>query len=121
MSNWNDPINRMIQILLNLANIADEKKETPFDREMGLGYRAFTSYVRQGVKSVIDLQGKVYSEQEKAEYAKISLEDNEECMIDLFGRKDAAEFFDDDEKKKIRELVKQFTAEAEKEADNEVN
>ena len=36
--------NNLIKIMLNLADLADEKQETPFDHEMGLGYRAFTSY-----------------------------------------------------------------------------
>ena len=35
MSKWADPINRIIKIMLDLADLADEKKETPFGDELG--------------------------------------------------------------------------------------
>ena len=58
MTDWSNGINKLIKIMLDLADISDEKQETPFDMEMGLGYRAFTGYIRKGCKDIIDLQSK---------------------------------------------------------------
>jgi hypothetical protein len=61
MTNWSNGINKLIKIMLDLADISDEKQETPFDREMGLGYRAFTSYIRSGIKEIIELKRDYFS------------------------------------------------------------
>jgi hypothetical protein len=88
MTNWSNGINKLIKIMLDLADISDEKQETPFDREMGLGYRAFTGYIRKGCKDIIDLQSKYYSAHEREEYAKMELKINEELLEKIFGRTD---------------------------------
>ena len=56
-------LNRFVQICLDIAEYydtigeeADPVLEDKMLKELGLGYRAFTGYLRQGVKEVIDLQ-----------------------------------------------------------------
>lgn len=107
---------RLIEIMLNLADIADEKQETPFDREMGLGYRAFTGYIRRGVKEIIDLKSKYYSACECEEYAKSNLRDNEEILERIFGRTDL-EVYSDEEIARFKALADEI----QKEIDEEVN
>ena len=67
MSKWADPINQIIKIMLDLADLADEKKETPFGDELGLGCYAFSNYVRKGIIEVINLRAKYYSATQRAE------------------------------------------------------
>ena len=74
--------------MLDLANIADEKQETPFDAEMGLGYRAFTHYIRNGVEEIVRLQHDYYAACESKEYAELGLKSNEETLEKIFGRTD---------------------------------
>ncbi len=99
-----DSVNKVIEILLNLANIADEKKETPFDKEMGLGYRAFTGYIREGVQGIIKLQSDYYTACEMRDRAKEDLENNEELLKRIFGTTEVTEY-NDKEIEKIKAVV----------------
>jgi len=116
MANWSDGINNLIKIMLDLANIADEEQETPFDRKMGLGYRAFTAYVRRGCKEIIELQSNYYSACESKEYANMELKSNEEILEKIFGRTDL-DVYNDDEIARFRALADEI----QKEIDEEVN
>lgn len=109
-------INRLLNIMLDLANITDEKKETPFDKEMGLGFRAFTNYIRLGVEEIIKLQGEYYSALESKEYAKECLKDNEEILEKIFGRKDL-EVYTDEEISRFKALADEIQKEIDAEVD----
>lgn len=106
-----DSINRTIQIMLDLADIADEKQDTPFGSELGLGYRAFSGYVRAGVVQLIKLKDELHSVKERADYYKACLEENEELIEEIFGRKDAYDFFTEEEKARIRAVAEDITNE----------
>lgn len=114
-------IARLIEIMLNLADIADERQETPFAAEMGLGYRAFTTYIRNGVKEIIDLKSNYYSACESKEYAKMELKNNEEILQKVFGRTDL-EVYNDDEIARFKaladEIEKEIYAEVNADADS---
>ena len=116
MTDWSNGINNLIKIMLNLANIADEEKETPFDKKIGLGYRAFTGYIRKGCKEIIELQSNYYSALESKEYAKMELETNEELLEKIFGRKDV-DVYNDDEIARFKALADEI----QKEINVEVN
>lgn len=116
MTDWSNGINRLLNIMLDLANIADEEQETPFDRKMGLGYRAFTGYIRKGCIDIIELQGKYYSALEREEYAKMELESNEELLEKIFGRTDV-DVYNDEEIARFKALADEI----QKEIDTEVN
>lgn len=96
MTRYDNSIARLIEILMNLADISDEKQETPFDREMGLGYRAFTAYIRKGIKDIIDLKSDYYSACESKEYAKSDLKHNEEIIKKIWGRTDLDVYTDEE-------------------------
>ena len=116
MTNWNDGINKLIKIMLDLANIADEEQETPFDKKMGLGYRAFSVYIRKGCKEIIELQSNYYSACESREYAKMELKSNEELLEKIFGRTDV-DVYNDEEIARFKALADEI----QKEIDVEVN
>lgn len=116
MTRSDNRIARLIEILMSLADIADERQETPFDREMGLGYRAFTGYIREGIKQMIDLKRDYYSARESKEFAKMELKNNEELLEKIFGRKDV-EIYNDDEIARFKALADEI----QKEIDEEVN
>ena len=111
-----DNVNKVIEILLNLANIADEKEETPFDKEMGLGYRAFTGYIREGVQGIIKLQSDYYSACYSRDMAKEELKDNKELLKRIFGTTDITEYNDEDIAKikaVVKEIEKQWESDGE--------
>ena len=114
MTDWSNKINRLIKIMLDLANISDEEKETPFDRKMGLGYRAFTSYIRNGCKEIIDLQDNYYSALESKDYAERMLKSNEEFIERIFGDLNVTEF-NDEEIARIKAVVDAIEKEWEEE------
>lgn len=116
MTDWCNGINNLIKIMLDLADIADEKQETPFDREMKLGYRAFTGYIREGIKQIIDLRRDYFSAKECEEYAKMCLKDNEEMLERIFGRTDL-DVYTDEEIARFRALADEI----QKEINEEVN
>ena len=116
MTRSDNRIARLIEIMLNLADIADEKQETPFDREMGLGYRAFTGYIREGIKQIIDLRRDYFSAKECEEYAKTELKSNEELLERIFARTDL-DVYNDDELARFKALADEI----QKEIDEEMN
>lgn len=112
MAGWCDPINRVIKIMLDLADLADEKQESPFDKELGLGYRALSGYLRQGVKAIIDLKTSRYNFIESYENSKENLKDNEDLLIDIFGTKDITDYqLTDEEKARIKAVVNEIIKE----------
>ena len=108
--------NNLIMIMLNLADIADEKHITPFENEMGYGFRAFTSYIRSGIKEIIDLKRDYFSALEMRDYAKWELEENKAILERMFGRSDI-EIYNDDEISRFRALADEI----QKEMGEEVN
>lgn len=117
-----NPINNLIKICLDIAEYYDAKgneNEQYLGDEMcdtiGLGYRALTGYLREGVKEVISLQSSYHTVTERLNYEKGVQKDNEKFIEELFGRKDAADFYSDEEKARIRALAEQITAEVNKE------
>lgn len=113
-------VNRIIQILLQLADLADEKKESPFDKELGLGYRAFSSYVREGVIQIINLQDDYSRSKENEEYAKKLYEEDMKGLEKLFGRTDPFDFYTEDELARIKTVAEEITAENAKELMNDL-
>ena len=102
------PINRLIETLLNIANLADEKQETPFDSELGLGYRAFSLHMRDGAREIIKLQDEYQSAKERANYLSEQLKEWESFSKNMFGRIDAVEVFTEEEKVELREKVNEI-------------
>ena len=82
-------LNRFVQICLDIAEYYDtlgEKADSVLEdnmlKELGLGYRALSGYLRAGVKEVIDLQDDYHTiyllhKAEKAERELISKEKEE--------------------------------------------
>ena len=97
-------LHRTIHIMLDLANISDEKGITPFDKEMGIGYRVFAPYIRKGVQEIISLEQEYYSMKESRDYAISCRKDNEEVMKEIFGDDDVI-LFNDEEKARVRAVV----------------
>lgn len=100
-------INKLIKIMLDLANKAEENEETPFDVD-GLGCLAFAGYVRNGVKDIIDLQAKYSSVVESERLAKFELEENENLIDHIFGSENDISLFSDEEIDKIKSVVKEI-------------
>lgn len=109
-----DPINRLIDIMLELANLSDEKKRAPFESDIGLGCRAFSGLIRTGTIELIKMQDELASTD--AEYYRESLIDWETFSEEVFGRKDAVDFFTNDEKIRMKEALKSIVEYPEEEA-----
>ena len=76
---------RFVSICLQLADMADEKQESPFDNCLHMGYRAFSGYMRGGVKEIIDLQNDFYGTVFRAEYAERGEKDARNFLQECFG------------------------------------
>ena len=83
---------RFVSICLQLADLADAQGETPFNNVLPnglhMGYRAFSGFMRGGVKEIIDLQNDFYGMKSNAEIAKKSEEEArdflEKCFSDRY-------------------------------------
>ena len=127
-------INRFLSICLDLADLYDDtgcevylNNNPTFEQsarlshmewtcsELGLGYRALTSYLRNGVKEIIKLQGEYQREKELKKYAKSSEKDARDFMEELFGDREP-ECINDKDRERIKNFVKGIMEEWDKEA-----
>lgn len=76
---------RFISICLKLADLADEKQVTPFNEDFHMGWGAFSSYMRQGVKEVIDLKQDYYNALYRRSIAEQSEKDARDFLQECFG------------------------------------
>ena len=76
---------RFMSICLQLADMTDEKQESPFDNCLNMGYRVFSGYMRGGVKEIIDLQNDFYGMALKAELAQRDADDARDFLQQCFG------------------------------------
>lgn len=51
-----DPIIKLISICLQEIKLADETDDLHYKSEIGLGIRAYSRYLRLGIKAILDLQ-----------------------------------------------------------------
>ena len=103
-------IYRFIQICLQLADIADQKKETPFHDELSMGCMAFSGYMRQGVKELIDLKQDYYRALLRKSLAEQSEKDARDFLQECFGDSEI-DSINDADKERIIALCKQIEAE----------
>ena len=90
---------RFIAECIQLADMVDERKETPFADEVRTGYAAFSGILRQGVKEIIDLKQNLYAARERAEAARISEEDARNFLEECFGDREIDSINEEDRKR----------------------
>lgn len=118
-------INNFLKIALNIADYYDNKGNNSEDflndemtKEIGLGYRALTSYLRKGVQEVITLQSNYHSACEQRNYEKSLREGKEEFLLEVFGDEEP-ESINNKDKQRIKEFVQSIFAEWDKENEDE--
>lgn len=103
-----DSLNKMLGIVLRIADIVDrhgEKGEECYILdELGYGYLALSGYLRDGVKSTIDIQGKYSSLKNRLNYTEESEKDARNFLEDIFGDREP-DTLNDEHKEKIREFI----------------
>ena len=110
-----DDLARLSEICLRIASIADrngESGEFELCDELGLGYLALSSYLRAGVKAIIDIQDDLASARADRKYARISEQSMREFIVDIFGDEEP-ETLNDEYKKRIRDFVGELLKEME--------
>ena len=114
-------INNFLKIALNIADYYDNKGNNDEDfledemtKEIGLGYRALTSYLRKGVQEVITLQSNYHKACEQRNYEKSIQECQREYLLDVFGDEEPYSINDKD-KQRIKEFVQSIFTEWDKE------
>lgn len=117
-------LNNMLKICLNIADYYDNKGDTDevflddgLTRELGLGYRALTSYLRKGVQEVISLQMNYHSACAQRNIEKSIQESQKEYLLDVFGDEEPYSINDKD-KQRIKEFVQSIFAEWDKESED---
>jgi hypothetical protein len=101
---------RLIDFCLQLADIADQKRETPFNDVLHTGYGAFSAYMRQGVKEVIDLKQDYYNALYRRSIAEQSKKEMSDYLEDVFGDPEPYTINDKD-KERIKAFVKSIMKE----------
>lgn len=104
---------RFIELCLQLADLADQKRVTPFNEDISIGYGAFSSYMRQGVKEVIDLKQDYYNALYRRRLAEQSEKDARDFLQECFGDSEI-DSINDADKLRIITFCKQIEAEWEK-------
>ena len=107
----------MLKICLNIADYYDNKGDTDenflddgLTRELGLGYRALTNYLRKGVQEVISLQMNYHSACAQRNIEKSIQESQKEYLLNVFGDEEPYSINDKD-KQRIKEFVQSIFAE----------
>lgn len=102
-----DHITRLVQVCLDIANIADERGETgeSYFEELGLGYRALSGILRCGCKEIIDLQNSYHGAIEDKNLAKIGEREAHDVLEEMFGDRELYTINDKD-KERIKAFVR---------------
>lgn len=87
---------KFISICLQMADMADVRQVSPFDNGLLIGYRAFSGYMRGGVKDIIDLQNDFYGMVFRAEYAERDEKDARDFLQECFGDREIDSINEDD-------------------------
>lgn len=114
-------LNNMLKTCLNIADYYDNKGDTDYDffddeltKELGLGYRALTNYLRKGVQEVISLQMNYHTACEQRNAEKFIQEAQKDFLLDVFGDEEPYSINDKD-KQRIKEFVQSIFKEWDKE------
>lgn len=118
-------LNNMLKICLNIADYYDNKGDKnvyflddELTKEIGLGYRALTSYLRKGVQEVISLQSNYHSACDQRNREKSLREGKEEFLLEVFGDEEP-ESINDKDKQRIKEFVQSIFKEWEQKDGND--
>lgn len=90
---------RFIELCLQLADLADQKQVTPFNEDLSMGWGAFSSYMRQGVKEVIDLKQDYYNALYRRSIAEQSQKDARDFLYECFGDREIDSINEDDRRR----------------------
>ena len=113
---YNRALGRFLQLCLQMAEINDRQAEendrgdSDFNKPLGLGYLAFSGYMRDGVMRVISLQDTVSRLKSKAQIAESSEESARDFLEEVFGDRDP-ESINDKDKERIKAFVQSIFAE----------
>lgn len=102
-----DCINKLVELSLRIANYVDEhgrNGDTDLGDELGLGYRTLSSYLRDGVKAIVEIQEDYQIAMERRELAEINEEEIRDFLTEIFGDEEP-ETLNDEYKRKIKEFV----------------
>ena len=117
----NDYITRLVQICLDIANVADERGEVdkPYFEELGLGYRALSGILRRGCKEIIDLQNNYHGAIEAKNLAKIGEKRSTRCFGRDVRRQRSIHVYtiNDKDKERIKAFVRSIQDEWERRTD----
>lgn len=102
-----DYLCELANLALKIANIVDrhgENGDFSFADELGLGYRALSQYLRQGVKAIIDIQENYSNAKERMNLSESSEREARDFLKDIFGDEDV-DSLPEEQKVKIRDYV----------------
>ena len=100
----NNDISRFLGLCLKSAGNASANDERLYIEELGLGCKAYSNYMRKGVKAVIDLQTYVDNLCDKVSYLESKVEEYSELFGDILDTEYAA-YLEAEDRKKIRGFI----------------
>ena len=109
-------IGRFLKICIELAELIDtrgENGEEVYCKELGMGYRVASAYLRRGVKEVIDLQSSYHGAIASKKYSEIGEKQAHDFLEEVFGDREPYTINDKD-KGRIKAFVKSIMDEWER-------
>ena len=108
---------KLIELCSRIACIVDTdgrndtEEEHQFLKELNMGYRALSGYLRAGCLAVLELQDGYYHAKENEVYAKAIAQEKEDFLRDIFGDADI-DSINEKDKQRFMELAAQIEADA---------
>lgn len=106
-------LTNLIRVCHDLAEVIEEKhnKYADLARDVGMGYKVLTNYLREGIIEVMALEGRYWREKEQRALARGELKDNIDFIAELFGEIPVellAEMTNEEEKAKLKAVASEI-------------
>lgn len=107
-------LNRLAELCLNIARVAEEaaeeNKKCVYLEDLKLGYKALSRHLREGVKAIIDIQEMYVHAKEVVEFAESGENKARDFLGEVFGDRNI-ECVNNEYKNEIKAFVKKLLEE----------
>lgn len=114
----NRDISQFLGLCIESASNAYANDARLYIEELGLGYRAYSSYMRKGVKAVIDMQGYVDNLCDRVSYLESQVEEYSEFFGDVLESEDVT-YLEEEDRQKIGKFIDDLIKAKDKELEAE--
>lgn len=118
-------INKFCGLVLELADLADSERDTPFGKtlsnSLGMGCATFSQKMRAGIQSVIDLLDLCSRREYSLSWRKNAMDSYNEFMLDVFGTEIDVDLLTEEERIRLSDAVRDVVKEILREDEDDSN